>query len=198
MKRIAILFIACFITICSFSQEHIKFNGATFGKPLHEFIKGFSGNPSIHYDGFPLGYNVSLCNHYCYLVRFNSTNWACHILTSKATDTVFRTISVESFLDLKNNLMFLVKGLEEKYGGGVQEKQEDLGEIRSSSSNYKEMLALYYYVKGTNGKRIGEIRISAAPSDREAKSGYIELSYTDYSSRDKATKEYNSKLRDAL
>ena len=31
-----------------------------------------------------------------------------------------------------------------------------------------------------------------------AKTGWIELSYTDYSSRDKATREYNSKMRNAL
>ena len=94
--------------------------------------------------------------------------------------------------------MLLVKTLEEKYGGGIKEKQENLGEIGYLGSYYREMLALYYYIKGSNGKRIGEIRISAAPSDREAKSGYIELSYTDYSARDKATREYNSLMRDAL
>ena len=53
-----------------------------------------------------------------------------------------------------------------------------------------------YYIKGKNNKRIGEIRISAAPLGTS--SGYIELSYTDYSSRDKATREYNSLLRNAL
>lgn len=196
MKRIIIILVVCFLTICSYSQEHIKFNGATFGKPLNEFIKGFSGNPVKYYDGFPTGYNASLCNHYCYLVRFNSTNWSCHILTSKTTETVFRTISVELTSYLKNDLMLLVKALEDKYGGGVQEKQENLGEISTSTSKYKEMLALYYYIKGTNNKRIGEIRISAAPYGTS--SGYIELSYTDYKSRDKATKEYNTKLRNAL
>lgn len=196
MKKLSITIIACLLAVCSYSQEHIKFNGATFGKPLNEFIKGFPGNPGKYYDGFPTGYNVSLCNHYCYLVRFNSTNWRCHILTSKTTETVFRTISVELTSYLKNDLMLLVKALEEKYGGGVQEKQENLGEISTSTSKYKEMLALYYYVKGTNNKRIGEIRISAAPLGTSG--GYIELSYTDYKSRDKATKEYNSKLRNAL
>ena len=60
------------------------------------------------------------------------------------------------------------------------------------------MLALYYYVKNKKGKTIGEIRISAAPTDRNAISGWIELSYTDYSSRDKARKEYNSLMRNAL
>jgi hypothetical protein len=198
MKKIALLFIALILTICSYSQEYIKFNGATFGKPLNEFIKGFPGSPTKYNDGFPKGFNSSLCNHYCYLVRFNSRNWKCHIFTSKTTDTVFRTVSVESYTDLKNNLMLLVKALEEKYGGGVQEKQENLGEVVYGSKYYKEMLALYYYIKGKNNKRIGEIRISAAPWDENATWGVIELSYTDYNSRDKATREYNSLMRDAL
>lgn len=197
MKKILITFFACLLSICSFSQEHIKFNGATFGKPLNEFIKGFPGSPTTYFDGFPKGFNNSLCNHYGYLVRFNSTNWRCHIFTSKTTDTVFRTICVESYLDLKNNLVLLVKALEEKYGGGIQEKQENLGEVVYGSDYYREMLALYYYIKGKNNKRIGEIRISAAPF-KDAKSGVIELSYTDYSSRDKATREYNSSMRNAL
>lgn len=198
MKKFSITIIACLLAICSYSQEHIKFNGATFGRPLNEFIKGFPGSPTTYYDGFPKGFNSTLCNHYCYLVRFNSTNWKCHIFTSKTTNTVFRTVSVECYTDLKTNLMFLVKALEEKYGGGVQEKQENLGEVVYGSSYYKEMLALYYYIKGNNNKRIGEIRISAAPRDKNATWGIIELSYTDYSSRNKATREYNSLMRNAL
>ena len=42
MKKLSITIIACLLAVCSYSQEHIKFNGATFGKPLNEFIKGFS------------------------------------------------------------------------------------------------------------------------------------------------------------
>lgn len=188
------------MTICSYSQEHIKFNGATFGKPLTEFIKGFSGSISSTSSTYaPRGYNSNLCNRKCYNIKLNSQNWECHIFSSRTTDTVFRTVSVNSFFgDLENQLMLLVKALEQKYGGGIQEKQENLGEVVYFQTYKKEMLALYYYVKGSNGKRIGEIRISAAPSDREAKSGYIELSYTDYSSRDKATREYNSLMRNAL
>ena len=41
-------------------------------------------------------------------------------------------------------------------------------------------------------------RYSVAPKDKEAKSGYIEMSYTDYSAQKKATTEYNSKMRDAF
>lgn len=198
MKKFLIVVFICIFSMNTYSQEHIKFNGATFGKPLNEFLKGFPPTPMSYYDGFPTGFNPELCNHTCYLVKFNSINWKCHIFSSKTSNTVFRTVSVMSFTDLKNNLMLLVKALEEKYGGGIQEKQENLGEISTAFSKNREMLALYYYIKGTNNRKIGEIRISAAPSSKDMKSGFIELSYTDYNARDKATKEYNSIMRDAL
>lgn len=198
MKKLSIAIIVSLLSICSYSQEHIKFNGATFGKPLNEFIKGFPGTVS-GMSSSPKGHNSNLCNWKCYGIILNSQRWECHIFSSRTTNTVFRTVCVNSFnKDLKNQLMLLVKTLEEKYGGGTQEKQEDLGEVVYFQTYKKEMLALYYYIKGSNGKRIGEIRISAAPTDKEAKSGYIELSYTDYSARDKATREYNTLMRNAL
>ena len=196
MKRIFIFSIVCLLTVCSYSQEHIKFNGATFGLPLNEFIHGFYKMPSKSTADPPKGYDYYLCNHNAYYLDIESNTWTCHIFSSKITDTVFRTVCVNSYSDLKTNLMFLVKALEDKYGGGVQEKQEDLGEISYYGSYHREMLALYYYAKGANNQRIGEIRVSCAPANKEATYGYIELSYTDYKSRDKATREY--KKRDTL
>ena len=204
IKKLLVIVYLCLFTVCSYSQEHIKFNGATFGKPLVEFIKGFpssstGGRPYTYYNGTPRGFNSELCNHKQYMIYLNSNPWRCHIFSSRSTDTVFRTVCVHRFYnDLENQLMLLVKTLEEKYGGGIQEKQEDLGEVVYEAKYYREMLALYYYIKGSNGNRIGEIRISAAPEDRNAKTGYVELSYTDYSSRNKATTEYNSLMRNAL
>ena len=200
MKKIIIISICLLIAICSYSQEHIKFNGATFGKPYKEFVKGFPQksfkSSSIYH---PKGYNSSLCRHQGYLIDLNSQYWNCHIYSSITSDIVFRTVSVNRFWDLRNDLMLLVKTLEEKYGGGINEKQDNLGEIYNDGRYYREMLALYYYIKGTNGRVIGEIRIAAAPfSTTDTKTGWIELSYTDYSSRDKATREYNSKMRNAL
>lgn len=94
--------------------------------------------------------------------------------------------------------MLLVKTLEEKYGGHKEEKQEDLGEIQTGIATYKrEMLALYYYVT-KNNKIIGEIRISAAPNDKDAKWGYVELSYTDYAARELSVREYNSIMNSVL
>lgn len=155
--------------------------------------------PSKTYGTPPKGYNYNLCNHNFYYLYINSYSWNCHIFSSKITNTVFRTVCTQGYgLDLEENLMLLVKALEEKYGGGVQEKQDNLGEITRGNNHPKEMLALYYYIKGTNGQRIGEIRISCAPTSKDGKSGYIELSYTDYKSRDKATAEYNSTMRNSL
>lgn len=198
-KKIFVTAIVTFLSLCSYSQEHIKFNGATFGKPLNEFIKGFPGSTSSTSAYAPRGYNSNLCNWKCYNMELNSQNWECHIFSSRTTNTVFRTVSAKAFYgDLENQLMLLVKTLEQKYGGGIQEKQENLGEVVYFYTYKKEMLALYYYIKGSNGKRIGEIRISAAPTDKDAKSGYIELSYTDYSAQKLATREYNSLMRNAL
>lgn len=200
MKKLSIIIIACLLSICTYSQEHIKFNGATFGKPVTEFIKGFPGSPSLSssYHKAPKGFNPDLCNRdFCY-IRLNSQDWSCHIFSSRSTKTVFRTVSVGYFDNLETQSMLLVKTLEEKYGGGVQETQGNLGEVVGYSDYYKEMLALYYYIKDSNGRRIGEIRISVAPKDRNAMKGYIELSYTDYSAQKLATREYNSLMRDAL
>ena len=200
MKRLIIAFVVCLFSVYSYSQEYVKFNGATFGKPLNEFVKQFPGNPYSYYNGIPRGYNSEICNHNCYFITLNSKRWRCHIFSSRTTNTVFRTVCVSNLFynDLESQLMLLVKALEEKYGGAVQEKQENLGEVVHEAKYYREMLALYYYIKGSNGNRIGEIRISAAPTDRNAKTGYIELSYTDYKSSEKATKEYNSIMRNAL
>ena len=201
MKKLFLIAILFFLSVCSFSQEHIKFNGATFGKPVTEFIKGFPGSPSLEkmYRMGPKGFNSELCDRdFCY-IKLNSNEWDCHIFSSRSTKTVFRTVSVRYFPNnLETQTMLLVKNLEEKYGGGVKEPQENLGEVVGNNNYHKEMLALYYYIKGSSGKRIGEIRISVAPIDRNAKFGYIELSYTDYSSQKKATKEYNTLMRNAL
>ncbi len=199
MKKFSITIIACLLAVCSYSQEHITFNGATFGQSVNSFIKSFPKRPNWVVPLIPSGADANTYNLHDCDISFNSGKWYCRIYSSKKSKSVFRTISVANFTDMKNSLMLLVKSLEEKYGGERQEKQENLGYIvEKNSKTHKEMLALYYYAKNKKGKVIGEIRISAAPADRNAISGWIELSYTDYKTRDKATKEYNSIMRDAL
>lgn len=198
-KKIFVTAIVTFLSLCSYSQEHITFNGATFGKSVKSFIKGFPQKPNWVVPLIPSGANAGLFKLHDCDIYFNSNKWYCKIYSSTKSNSVFRTISVAQFSDMKNSLMLLVKSLEEKYGGERQEKQEDLGYIvEKNSKTHKEMLALYYYAKNKKGKVIGEIRISAAPTDRNAISGWIELSYTDYNTRDKATKEYNTLIHDAL
>lgn len=207
MKKFCLLTLVCLVFSTQLhAQDHIRFNGATFGQPLQTFTQSLKGSaPSDYYGYFavPRGYNSNLCNHTERYITLNSQKWQCHIFSSRSSNTVFRTVSVNSFFnnDLKNQLKLLVETLEGKYGGGVQEKQEDLGEIgyRGYSKEYKrEMLALYYYVKDANNRAIGEIRISAAPANQTATNGYIEISYTDYNARSKSTQEYNALMNDTF
>ena len=146
MKKLFIYLIACFVSLCSYSQEHIKFNGATFGQTLSEFVKGFpQGTYKINdYRKYPKGFNVDLYNYEIYSVKLNSKNWECRIFSSKTSNTVFMTVCSLNFdnNDLENNLMLLVKTLQQKYGGGISEKQENLGEILYYYDGHKEMLAL--------------------------------------------------------
>ncbi len=199
MRKAVLIIIVSLLSVCSYSQEHITFNGATFGKSVNSFIKGFPKKPDWVVPLIPSGANAGLYKLHDCDIYFNSQKWYCRIYSSKKSNSVFRTISIAKFSDMKNSLMLLVKSLEEKYGGERQEKQEDLGYIvEKNTTTHKEMLALYYYVSNKKNQIIGEIRISAAPLDRNAISGWIELSYTDYKTRDKATQEYNSLIRDAL
>lgn len=200
MRKIQFLIFTCLFALCSYSQEHIKFNGATFGQPLDEFIQGFpQGTHEIGMSYSPRGLNSDLYNYKAFGIKLNSKQWECRIFSSRTTNTVFMTVSSCYCYEnnLENNLMLLVKALEEKYGGGVSEKQEELGEIVYFQGYHREMLALYYYVK-VNNRVIGEIRISAAPHSKNGKDGWIELTYIDYKSRDKATMEYNSIMNDVL
>ena len=199
IKKISITIVACLLSVCSYSQEHIKFNSATFGKSVNSFIKSFPKRPNWVVPLIPSGADANTYNLHDCDISFNSKKWYCKIYSSKKSKSVFRTICVAYFTDVKNSLMLFVKSLEEKYGGEIQEQQENLGRIvEKNGTSHREMLALYYYAKNKKGKTIGEIRISVAPTDRNAISGWIELSYTDYSSRDKAIREYNSLMRDAL
>ena len=129
MKRLSITIIACLLAVCSYSQEHIKFNGATFGKPLKEFVKEM-GNPKPAIVLFSPTNFSDKCNEYVYSIVLNKSSWNCYVLCTRKTNTVFRTMSYKGVDNgLKNYLMSIVKVLEEKYGNGLIEKQENLGKI---------------------------------------------------------------------
>ena len=111
MKKVLFVTILCILSLCSYSQEHIKFNGATFGKPVTEFIKGFPGSPSLStfYQKPPKGFNSELCDRdFCY-IKLNSNDWSCYIFSSRSTKTVFRTVSVGYFYN--DDLYFSISNL---------------------------------------------------------------------------------------
>lgn len=206
-KIISFLIFICLSSVIGCAQN-VKFNGATFGAPIEKFILGFPNGQNLKledindYSGEL--YNKEVSNGKMCDMMLNSNKWKCYIFSSRKTNTVFRTVCVQSFNDLQNNLMLLVKSLEEKYGGHIEEKQSDLGNIYYFYGSYttrtikKEMLALKYEIRGSNNEIIGEIRISAAPNCPNCKDGFIELSYTDLKASKLAASEYNSIMREAL
>lgn len=199
MKRIVIALLIAFCAVASNAQTHIKFNGATFGQSVGNFILGFPEKPYLQtsYEDF---FNKNICNGNEAYIKLNAETWKCYIFSSRKTNTVFRTVCVNGWPnDLERHLMLLVKALEEKYGGHIKEKTEDLGFIRHGSvGKYKEMLALKYEVLNASRQVIGEIRISAALWKAGSDGGCIELSYLDLNASRLATSEYNSIMRDAL
>lgn len=200
MKRIITLVMAVFAIAYASAQSHIKFNGATFGSTVENFILGFPEKPYLQ-NSYADIFNKNICNGYECFLKVNAENWKCFIFSSRKTDTVFRTVCVNGWpSDLEEHLMLLVKALEEKYGGHIEEKQEDLGYISHGASyqKYKEMLALKYKVRNANNQIIGEIRISAAPWKAGSDGGCVELSYTDLAASAQATREYNSIMHNAL
>lgn len=187
----------CFCLLAN-AQQHIKFNGATFGTTVENFILGFPEKPYIQ-KSYSDVFNPDICNGNEGYIKLNAETWHCIIFSSRKTNTVFRTVSVNGWpTDLQGHLMLLVKALEEKYGGHIEDKQSELGYIKHSSSKYREMLALRYQVKNTSGQVIGEIRISCAPWGTNNDGGCVELSYTDLAASALATREYNAIMHDAL
>lgn len=199
-KTVFLLLLICPI-LPVWSQTNIKFNGATFGTTPEIFISGFPEKPTIMAFTNREIFTPDVCNGYVGDIKLNTEIWNCYFLSSRKSNKVFRTVCNRHSDQMQNDLMLLVKTLEDKYGGHREEKQEDLGKIYSAyylSIGQREMLALYYTIRNSNNQAIGEIRISCAPSDKEAKKGYIELSYTDFSTQKIAQNEYNSIMYNAL
>lgn len=192
-----------FFLCCCFSanaQQNIKFNGATFGTTVENFILGFPEKPYLQksYDSDIFNYNI--CNgNECYM-KLNAETWKCYIFSSRKTDRVFRTVCTNNYpSDLQTHVMLLVKTLEEKYGGHIEEPKSELGVIKSGFDKLREMFALKYQIKNSAGQVIGEVRISCAPfKNTQTDGGCVELSYTDLATSALATREYNSIMHNAL
>lgn len=208
MKRSILLILIIFSTICVYAQNHIKFNGSTFGQQLNTFTEGFvkgtfGKTPAQSIEKITYGshYNPDLYDLHLCTIDLNAREWQCSIHSSRKTNIVFQTVSVRFSSDLKNDLMYLVKTLEEKYGGHKEAAQDELGKIYYKSTywdGHQEMLALTYYIKNSSGLDIGEVRISCAPTWKDGTGGYIELNYKDYAAIKTAQNEYNTIMKNAL
>jgi hypothetical protein len=130
-------------------------------------------------------------------------------------DNVFETIVWFRVSEMQDELKYFLTIFEEKYGGHIKERQDQLGyggdvslSVNSgydgyygcTGPRYKEMLALKYFIKGNNGTPIGEIRISGIPdtSSGSTKYGWIEITYRDYAASESAIAEYKNVMNDIL
>ena len=222
MKRV--LGISFFLTLlCSFSyaQEHISFNGASFGQAQKDFQASLNGQPSSSY--LIEHSNKNLYHRYFYKdVPLSTYRCKMFLHCSIKSKTVFETITWFNVTNLKDELQYFVKVFEEKYGGHIEEPQSELGYIDDGSNenfadqngyyrfnvsyskgwggeHHKEMLALKYSIhRKSDNKAIGEIRISAAPKYDSGTYGIIEITYRDYAATEKSIAEYNTTMNDIL
>lgn len=218
MKRTVLFFVVLLLCAITNAQDHISFNGATFGQPQQEFQSSMNGHPSTSF--LLVHPNKNLYNRYYYSDIHLST-YICKMLLhcSITSNIAFETITWFSVSDLKEELKNFVKVFEEKYGDHIEEAQSELGFIEdghigngdplnsnywyfsfySNSDHHKEMLALNYTIhRKIDNKAIGEIRISAAPLSSSSKGGYIEITYRDLAAAKIAISEYNSVMDSIL
>lgn len=200
-----------------YAQDHISFNGATFGQTKSIFLSSLiSPNKS--------GHEVLMEHTYKNMYRWylepggslNSYKCQFYIHCSINTQIVFETITWFKVSNLKSELTLFVRFFEEKYGGHIKEDPNNLDYIpwyrfdyQDSLHNYwpiqysrKEMLALKYIIhRKSDNKAIGEVRISAAPDSNptnENDSGLIEITYRDYAAADSAINEYTRIMNQIL
>lgn len=209
MKKVIIAFVLTLCTFSAFAQEHIQFNGATFGVNKETFLsninKSFDNNHTLYVRHT---YKDIYNRYFSDLGKVNTYNACYYIHSSLKTDMVFEVIAWFHVSNLKEEFMLYVKGLETKYGGHIEEDAENLGTITTrkydhdKSGEYREMMALKYIIRSkTTNKPIGEVRISAAPQHSptyDGDSGYIELTYRDFAAADAAMNEYERTLNSIL
>jgi hypothetical protein len=209
MKRLLLSLLLSFVAVCSYSQEHISFNGATFGTTFSTFetaLIGSSNHGNSRY--IEHTYKDVYNRYFIYGGKLNSYECQYYIHCSRKSQIVFETICWFKVSNLKAELAPFVKLFEEKYGGHIKADASSLGSVAWRRSDHtfswsvgnsypiNEMLALIYTIhRKSDNKAIGEIRISAAPdhsptSDND--SGIIEITYRDYKASDMSINEYNS------
>jgi uncharacterized Fe-S cluster protein YjdI len=205
MKRILLIII---LTISAFhaieAQEHISFNGAQLGQTLTEFQRYIKGGLYASYDkgnGRSPFYKTPIKHDYKDIYHkyeasgyFNENHCRYIINCSKGKDIVFEVTCYFWVSNLQEASKTYVGHLEQKYGGHIEEKKEDLGAINGKS----EMFAFTYYIPSAvyKDKAIGEIRFAVAPSDNI--SGWIEFNYRGYAAAQIAIDECNQILDSLL
>ena len=215
MKRVFICFLTLLL-LCDISnaQEHISFNGSTFGKRRPEFISSMKCSPS---NPKIIGHTEkNLYNRYHYNnVYLNTYKCNMFLHSSVKGDNVFETIVWFRVSEMQEELKYFLTIFEEKYGAHIKEPQDQLGyggDVGLSSTegfdgyygcsgpSNKEMLALKYIIKGSKNTPIGEIRISCIPdrSYSDPKYGWIEITYRDYAASESAIAEYKNVMNDIL
>lgn len=218
MKRA--IFIISFVLLCVLAnaQEHISFNGATFGKTQQEFQASINGHPTYSYLlDHP---NKNLYHRYYYSnIPLNTYQCRMFLHCSTKSKIVFETVTWFRVSDLKEELKYFVQIFEEKYGAHVSEPQSELGyagdislSINAGNDGYysyshgyhKEMLALKYTVhRKSDNKAIGEIRISATPDGKSTDGspsnyGWLEITYRDFAAAQTAVNDYNGVMNSIL
>lgn len=207
MKNTLVVAILSLISICSYAQEHISFNGATFGVERSSFLSSID-KIGTHVEYISHTYKDVYNRHFYPEGKINTYSAQYYIHSSLKTNIVFELVAWFRVSNLKEELMLFVKSLETKYGGHINENADDLGEIidrtysHGTYGKYREMLAMKFTIKSQKTKNeIGEIRISAAPTHSptyDGDSGYIELTYRDYSAAESAIAEYEATIGSIL
>ena len=206
-KKILITLLLALSSFFTYAQEHITFNGATFGTDLSTFMS--SVNCYIPDTRFVNHSHKDVYNRrFTNMGKINTYNACYYIHSSVKTNTVFETIAWFKAENLQDELKRYVATLEAKYGSHIKVNSEELGWIvnrrhtHDEISRHKEILALKYMIRSRKtNKVIGEIRISGAPEHSpsyEGDSGYIELTYRDYAAADSAMSEYKNTLSSIL
>lgn len=198
MKNTLVVAILILISICSYAQEHISFNGATFGVERSSFMSSID-KTSTYVEYISHTYKDVYNRHFYPGGKINTYSAQYYIHSSIKTNIVFELVAWFRVSNLKEELMLFVKSLEAKYGSHINENADRLGEIYGK---YREMLAMKFTIKSHNtNKEIGEVRISAAPTHSptyDGDSGYIELTYRDYSAAESAIAEYEATIGSIL
>ena len=198
MKKLILILQFSLLALCTKAQEHISFNGATFGCSRQEFAAALG----LDRDGKITDHtHKNMYDRYFYeFGKLGKYTPNYYIHCSIKSHFVFECIAFFAVSNIEEEVSTFIKVFEEKYGGHIKEDTNKLGYISNGYiSEYKELFALKYTIRRySDNKPIGEIRISVAPYSINSRGGYIEITYRDYAAAKTAISEYNNIMNDIL